>query len=132
MEFPILICDDSQLAQRMLRKTLPHDWPVDVHLAEHGQQALTVLQQTHISVCFIDLAMPQMDGWELLQAIKQQGIETLSIVVTGDRQRETRSRALQYGAVEVLTKPVCPQALGRVLQDFGLYSPSASVVNSTI
>ena len=124
MDFPILLCDDSQLAQRMLIKALPSDWPVRTHLANNGRKALKLLKAQHMAVTFIDLVMPEMDGWQLMQQIRQAGIETLIIVVTGDRQQQTRQRALQAGACAVLTKPLQANELSTLLKNYGLYVPA--------
>ena len=131
MDFPVLICDDSHLAQRLLAKALPEDWSCHVLFAGDGNEALAILRTRHVALTLIDLSMPNMDGWQLLQAIRQENIETLCLVVTGDRQLETHKRALQAGATAVFNKPVNPDKLQAILAEYGLYSADCQATEST-
>ncbi|WP_026377466.1 response regulator [Aestuariibacter salexigens] len=121
MTFPVLICDDSSLAQRMVKKSLPSDFACELHTADNGQQALDLLNNQHFALLFLDLTMPVMDGLEVLHHIKQKCIEVFVIVISGDVQPQMRERVMALGALDFISKPVDESRLTQVLKQFGLY-----------
>jgi CheY-like chemotaxis protein len=121
MSFPVLICDDSSLARKMVRKSLPEPFTEQVYTAENGQQALQLLEQHPICLLFLDLTMPLMDGVEALQTIKERSLEVFVIVISGDIQPQMQERVLSLGALDFIKKPVDSVRLHGVLQRFGLY-----------
>ena len=106
MAFPVLICDDSSLARKMVRKSLPEPFTEQVYTAENGQQALQLLEQHPICLLFLDLTMPLMDGVEVLQTIKERSLEVFVIVISGDIQPQMQERVLSLGALDFIKKPV--------------------------
>ncbi len=114
----VLICDDSNLARKQMARSLPADWQEKISFAGHGQEALEVLKRQPIDLLFLDLNMPILDGYEVLQAISQQKIPVKVVVVSGDIQPEARERVLSYGALDFIRKPVAAEKLTEVLQQF--------------
>lgn len=114
----VLICDDSNLARKQMARSLPADWQEKISFAGHGQEALEVLKRQPIDLLFLDLNMPILDGYEVLQAISQQNIPVKVVVVSGDIQPEARERVLGYGALDFIRKPVAAEKLTEVLQQF--------------
>ncbi|MDM7859485.1 response regulator [Alteromonas sp. ASW11-36] len=121
MSFPVLICDDSSLARKMVKRSLPDELSQAIFTAENGQQALDILEQHPISLLFLDLTMPFMDGVEVLKMIKQKSIEVFVIVISGDIQPQMQDRVLSLGALDFIEKPVDSARLHGTLQRFGLY-----------
>jgi chemotaxis protein CheY-P-specific phosphatase CheC len=114
----VLICDDSNLARKQMARSLPADWQEKISFAGHGQEALEVLKRQPIDLLFLDLNMPILDGYEVLQAISQQKIPVKVVVVSGDIQPEARERVLGYGALDFIRKPVAAEKLTEVLEQF--------------
>lgn len=114
----VLICDDSNLARKQMARSLPADWQEKISFAGHGQEALEVLKRQPIDLLFLDLNMPILDGYEVLQAISQQKIPVKVVVVSGDIQPEARERVLGFGALDFIRKPVAAEKLTEVLQQF--------------
>jgi len=114
----VLICDDSNLARKQMARSLPADWQEKISFAGHGQEAMEVLKRQPIDLLFLDLNMPILDGYEVLQAIKEQGIPVKVVVVSGDVQPEAHERVMSYGALDFIRKPVSADKLGEVLQQF--------------
>lgn len=125
MTFPVLICDDSALARKSVKRCLPEDWDVDIHFACNGQEAMNVLETQQIALLFLDLTMPVMDGIDVLTAIKQQGIEVFVIVISGDIQPVMQQKVAELGALDFIQKPVDTLRLTDVLSRFGLYCECA-------
>lgn len=126
MTTPVLICDDSGFARRQMARSVPDGWNVDISFAENGEEALALIKQGKADVMFLDLNMPIMDGYETMQAIKEQDLPTMVIVVSGDVQPEARKRMMAMGALDFIRKPVDNQKLAAILHQYGLYSGDTS------
>ncbi|MDF2179515.1 response regulator [Aliiglaciecola sp. CAU 1673] len=121
MDFPVLICDDSMLARKAAQRALPVDWPVELLFAADGMEAMGILRQQHIGLLLLDMTMPNMDGMAVLEAIREEKIETFVVVVSADVQPQSQARALELGALAFLPKPISSACLKQVLTDYGLY-----------
>ena len=120
MSVPVVICDDSSFARRQIARALPSGWDVSVTFAGGGEEALEAVRAGRGDILFLDLTMPGMDGFDVLQAIRQEDLPTLTIVVSGDIQPESRRRVKELGAVAFVEKPVDGERLGEVLDEYGL------------
>ena len=120
MPVPVVICDDSSFARRQIARALPSGWDVSVTFAGGGEEALEAIRAGRGDILFLDLTMPGMDGFDVLQAIRQEDLPTLTIVVSGDIQPESRRRVQELGAVAFVEKPVDGERLGEVLEEYGL------------
>jgi chemotaxis protein CheY-P-specific phosphatase CheC len=120
MTTPILICDDSNLARKQLARSLPSHWDVTVNFAADGREAIEAIKQGKGEILFLDLNMPVMDGYEVLQTIRRDDLDTLVIVVSGDVQPEAYRRVKHLGALEFISKPVKSEQIESILSDFGI------------
>ncbi len=131
MPTPVLICDDSGLARKQLASSLPAHWDVSVNFAAGGAEALAAVEAGQGEILFLDLNMPQMDGFEVLEAIRARDLPTMVIVVSGDIQPEARERVLKLGALDFLKKPVDAARVAETLARFGLYTAGAGSAGET-
>ncbi len=122
----VLVCDDSSLARKQLLRALPADWPVRISQAENGLDALELLQREPVDLIFLDLTMPVLDGYEVLDAIQEQQLPCRAIVVSGDVQQEAIERTHSLGALAFLKKPLDPQILRQTLEMLGLLEQAGS------
>lgn len=122
MSFPILVCDDSNLARQMVLRSLPKNWDVEIHSVENGFQAMEILRNRHIALLFLDLTMPEMGGIAVLEAIREEKIETYVLVVSGDIQPQMQERVMKLGALDFINKPVDQIRIENILQKYGFYS----------
>ena len=120
MTIPILICDDSALARKQMARTLPKDWYVEISYATNGAEGLDVIRAGKGEIVFLDLNMPVMDGYEVLQAVQQQDLPALIIVVSGDIQIKAHERVKALGALDFIQKPVSAEAISHILQEYGI------------
>ncbi len=129
----VLICDDSNLARKQLAKSLPANFDMDIHFAANGVEGVEALRKGLGELMFLDLNMPEMDGYEVLQAIRDEDLNTMVIVVSGDIQPEARKRVKALGAVEFIKKPIDIEHLLKVLVDYGIISgiPDPALKKST-
>ncbi|EDQ00787.1 response regulator [Shewanella benthica] len=120
MSIPVLICDDSALARKQMARTLPKEWDVDITFANNGAEGIEAIRAGKGEVVFLDLNMPVMDGYEVLQTIKQEDLPALVIVVSGDIQIKAHERVKALGALDFIQKPVSADAISNILQEYGI------------
>ncbi|MCL1141187.1 response regulator [Shewanella gaetbuli] len=120
MTIPVLICDDSSLARKQMARTLPKDWDVEVTFATNGAEGLAAIREGKGEIVFLDLNMPVMDGYEVLETVQQQDLPALIIVVSGDIQIKAHERVKALGALDFIQKPVSADAISNILQEYGI------------
>lgn len=124
----LLICDDSNMARKQLLRALPADWPVTIEQAANGLEAMTILRQGQTEVLLLDLTMPEMDGYEVLAALKAEGLSCKVIVVSGDVQAQAVERVMELGALAFVQKPADPDLLKATLERLGLLTTNQNSV----
>ena len=120
MTIPVLICDDSSMARKQMARALPRDWDVDVSFAANGVQGVAGVKSGKGEVLFLDLNMPEMDGYQVLEAIRAHDLPTMVIVVSGDIQPEAYQRVMQLGALAFIQKPVSSEQIEEILTRYGI------------
>ena len=120
----ILICDDSALARKQMARALPEGFNTNIIFASNGKEALELLRAGEAELMFLDLNMPEMDGYEVLERVRQEDLPIMTIVVSGDIQPEARERVRKLGAIDFIRKPTEAGIVIGLLKDYGLYSPS--------
>ncbi|TGN39915.1 response regulator [Marinobacter confluentis] len=123
MTIRVLICDDSSMARKQMARALPKNWKADVTFAFDGRHGLERLKETGSELLFLDLNMPEMDGYQVLKAIREQDLPVLTIVVSGDIQPEARERVRKLGAIDFIKKPTDTDQVARILRDYGFLQP---------
>lgn len=121
-----IVIDDSS-AMRMILKRIVINLGFEVTLAENGRDALTKMHEAGhpFDVALIDWNMPEMNGLEFIQAIRNDprySAVTLMMVTTESEQSQV-VRALAAGAHEYLIKPFTPDAVAEKLELLGLLGP---------
>ena len=121
MRIPLLICDDSNMARKQVARSLPTDWNVDITFASNGVEGLQAIRAGKADVTFLDLTMPEMDGYDVLEHIYEEGLNTMVVVISADIQPEARARVKSLGAIEFIKKPIDKEKLIEVLNIYGLH-----------
>ena len=103
----IIIIDDERGIRNTLREILA-DEGHEVEVAENGKQGLEMAQAKAYDLIFSDIKMPEMDGLELLKALKEgeETAETPVVMISGHGDVETAVQALKMGAYDFLLKPL--------------------------
>jgi len=105
----ILIVDDEQQIRRFLRISLASQGYAVLE-AENGEQALAAVYTQSPDVVLLDLGLPDMDGHEVLQGIREQSAVPVIVVSVRDREEE-KVLSLDNGANDYVTKPFGIQEL---------------------
>ena len=117
MSVALLICDDSGMARKQLLKALPPDWELDITQACNGLEGLQAIRAGKGELVLLDLTMPELDGYQVLQAVRDEGLQARIIVVSGDVQEQAVQRVLALGALQFLQKPVDALDLRKAMRD---------------
>ncbi|MCO4758793.1 MAG: response regulator [Oceanospirillaceae bacterium] len=99
----LLIEDDPLLGQGIMLALQARNYRVDWQ--QTGSAGLQVMQQDSAGVVILDLNLPDMDGLEVLQQARQQGIATPVLILTARDAIEERITGLDKGADDYLVKP---------------------------
>jgi two-component system, LytTR family, response regulator len=111
----VLIVDDEPIARRVLREELESQQDVEVTgESETGAAALTDIATLRPHVILLDLQMPKMSGFEVIQQLSGRPYIPIVIVVTAYDQHAIR--AFEEGAIDYLLKPVAPPRLLKALE----------------
>lgn len=120
MAISILICDDSALARKQLARVIPSSWGATIEFAHHGWDAIGKLEAMSYDLLFLDLTMPELDGYGTLEQINVRNISTQVVVVSGDIQPKAQQRVLALGAKAFIKKPVDKETLISTLISIGI------------
>ena len=110
----ILVIDDEKPTLAMFRLFLKA-YGYDVLLAENGVQGLEIVAAEAPAIVFTDIKMPGMDGFEVLDRIKETAPETEVIVITGHGDMDLAVKALNHEATDFINKPIHRTALDAAL-----------------
>jgi chemosensory pili system protein ChpA (sensor histidine kinase/response regulator) len=107
----ILVADDAVYLRHSVRQTLQHERYL-VTEARDGMEALERLQENVPAICLLDIEMPNLNGYDVLNMIRSTpALTNIKVIMLTSRSSEKhRLRALELGADAYLTKP-CPQEL---------------------
>jgi CheY-like chemotaxis protein len=112
----VLVVDDSAVDRRLVQGLLEQLDGWDVELAENGRQALASLQDHKPDIVVTDLQMPEMDGLELVRAVRIHFTDLPVILMTGKGSEELAIEALEQGAASYVPKSHLSQMLPDVLE----------------
>jgi DNA-binding response OmpR family regulator len=105
----ILVVDDEERMARFIRLNLEHDG-FQVVEAFRGMQAIQSLRDRMPDIIILDVMMPDIDGFEVLQMIRETS-QVPVIMLTAKGEENDRVRGLELGADDYVTKPFSPREL---------------------
>lgn len=117
-----LVVDDSKMARKMLLKALKE---LDIGTesiieCSNGQEAVDQYKENSFDICFMDLTMPVLNGFEATKAIYEYDKNAKIIIVSADIQDSSMRIAKENGAIGFIKKPVNSDNLSIMLNKLGL------------
>ncbi len=114
----ILVVDDSSLMRSFAKGSLKQLQLNNVDEAENGEEALLKLKKDMFDLILSDLHMPNMDGLELLRAVRSDSNlkDIPFIMMTLDGKKDALLEAVKEGLNDYLIKPVTAGALGQKIK----------------
>jgi DNA-binding response OmpR family regulator len=99
----LIVEDDEVIAQGMARHLGASGF--DATWVPNGDQGLARLRYEKPDACVLDLMLPGLDGWKLIETVRNEGIGTPIVVVSARGTEHDRVHALEIGADDYLVKP---------------------------
>ncbi len=106
----VLVVDDESLLRSFLSETLKRRH-LEVHTAENGQKALTLLRAHSFDLVITDMKLPDITGLDILKKIKETAPHIVVIVITAYGSIENAVEAMKLGAFNYLIKPFSPDTI---------------------
>lgn len=100
----VLIIDDAAFSRRMIRKFLQGDG-YEIIEATNGREGLEMVHYHKPNCVLADLLMPDMNGFEFLKALQDEGLKIPTIIISADIQEGSRNQSYNLGAVNFINKP---------------------------
>ena len=111
----ILVVDDEKVIREILTEFLTMEG-YQVGAAEDGQKALDELALRSYDLIISDLKMPRMSGLQLLERLAANGVNVLTVIMTGFGTVETAIEAMKRGAYDYILKPFKVEEVIHVVQ----------------
>ena len=114
--YKVLIADDEDIIRRGLAGMVSQHKRLQVAaLAEDGEIAMKLAQETRPDVMLVDINMPFMNGFEFISGIQKLLPDAMIVIVTGYDDFEFVQKALQLGVADYILKPVMEEPFFAVL-----------------
>ncbi len=115
----VLLAEDNPINRKVALRMLER-WDCAVETVENGREAVEAIQRERYDVVLMDCQMPEMDGFEATDAIreweKQSGIHVPIIALTANAMSGDRERCIAAGMDDYLSKPIKPEPLLEMLR----------------
>ena len=116
--YKVLIADDETFVRNLLEKNLrASGLPIEITIsAENGQEALEKAFLSPPDIVITDIAMPIQNGLELIRSLKDHGISSKNIIISGYDEFDYAKKAIALGVTDYLLKPFMPEELISVFE----------------
>lgn len=114
----VLIADDDHANRELLRRMLAQLTTAELHLAVDGTAALEMYRDIKPQLSFLDINMPGLDGFALLEKISGDDPEAFVVMVSGHSGADIVQKALKQGVGGYIVKPYSAQRVLDTLARF--------------
>ena len=117
----VLIVDDEPFIRKLVATTLEDVASFELLEAENGREALEVAEREHPQIVFLDIDMPEVDGYEACKRLRADPHTAPATIVmlTAAAGEEAERQAEEAGADLFLTKPFSPLEILRLVHELG-------------
>ena len=115
----VLVVDDNEMNRKVFRNLLKQT-QITVYEAGSGEEGIAVVRQQEFNIIFLDYMMPNLDGVETLQIMKEKKLcdDTPVIMITANAVVGAREQYLAAGFTDYLTKPIMPDKLDKMILNY--------------
>lgn len=113
----ILIVDDDPVAVELIRVSLESQGFANMEICTDSREAMNMIRTRRISVVLLDLFMPEISGFEILQEVVQDHPGLPVVVLTVDDSVDAAVKCMRIGAFDFMTKPVDRNRLGSAVNN---------------
>jgi DNA-binding NtrC family response regulator len=111
----VLIIDDESIIGISCKRILEHE-NYDATFHQDPRQGLAEALTGEYDLILLDLLMPNLDGMEILRTLREKGVTTDVIIITGYGTVKTAVEAIKLGAVDYVSKPFMPEELKIIIE----------------
>lgn len=105
IDMKILVVDDERAIRNSLKEILS-DEGYNVDVAEDGATAIDMAEKERYDVIFCDIKMPNMEGTEVLEKLRTDGVDSAIIMISGHGDIDTAVECIKKGAFDFIQKPL--------------------------
>jgi len=131
MEDMVLIVDDDEAVRTMLYKAIRSNG-IEAQQVSSGEQALQWVSQNRCDLIIMDINMPGMDGFQVIQTLRNRGLRIPIMIVSGRQEDYDTLYGLDIGADDYVTKPFNPVVLGAKVKALLRRSKASSFGDSAV
>jgi len=131
----VVICDDEPATETIIRYFVQlHQLPIEiVGVAHNGLEAVKIIRQTLPSMVFMDVMMPYLSGFEVIEKVRDVVSPQHIIIITGYESFEFAQSALRLGACDIILKPLGFDQLAAAVDNaVGWRITSSDLVNEVL
>ena len=103
--FHILVVDDDKNTRMYFEAVLKNNG-YTVTVAQNGEEALDVMDSTHVDLAVVDIMMPRLDGYEFTKALRESEDNLPILMVSAKQMAADKNRGFAIGIDDYMTKPV--------------------------
>ena len=103
--FSILVCEDDFAIKTMISTKLKQE-NYSVYTVQNGQEALNLMEKQQIDLVISDIMMPEMDGYEFVQTLRETKHTLPILMITAKSQLESVEAAFKLGVDDYMVKPL--------------------------
>jgi DNA-binding response OmpR family regulator len=113
----ILIIDDSA-TNVFLLQTLLEEQGFSVIFSYNGKEAMKYIEEQNFDLLLLDIMMPGVDGYDVLEKMSNEQKNTPVIMVTAKDDKDSENKAREMGASDYVTKPINFEKLIQIVQKY--------------
>jgi two-component system, NtrC family, response regulator AtoC len=114
---PILIVDDEPFVADLIYHWVHNVWDYPAIIAHNGEDAIIAMREQHPSIVLLDIQLPDMNGIDVLRAMKSADEHLPIIMVSAQESISVAVDALKAGAYDYLTKPLDTERLQIIIRN---------------
>ncbi len=116
MTYKLLIVDDETNIRMTLKQCFSSE-EYQLDIAVNGEEALTKLKTNEYDLALLDIRMPGLTGMEVLEKVREDGIDVDVIMMTAYGSVEKAVEAMKLGAVDFIGKPFTPAQIREIVEN---------------
>jgi two-component system sensor histidine kinase/response regulator len=113
-DLQILVAEDNLINQKVA-KTIFKNLGFEITIAVNGNVVIEKVQELSFDIIFMDIMMPEKDGFDATQSIRNMGYKMPIIAVTADTNVDSREKVIESGMDDFIPKPIRVDEIKRVL-----------------
>lgn len=117
MSLKVLVADDNLIMRNLLKYYLSQNDISDIFEAKDGLEALQIIKSQEIDLLFLDLRMPNLDGFNVAHYLTNSDNKAIIVALSADMTKENKNTFIDLGARYFLQKPIDAKLCNKIIQE---------------